>query len=261
MSKLLKFICLQVHSWHGIPVLLLLVFFPTIVFAQQSKIEGRIVDKKTNEPIIGATVYIAKEKTGATSDSNGRFALNVKSTPASVSVNSIGYKSVKLLVNEGSEPVTIYLSEDLQVLSEVVVVGYGTQKRRELTGSIATISKTTLSQPATSFDNLLGGSVAGLNVTQGGQPGSAFSVRIRGGNSINAGNEPLFVVDGVILYGATATDAGVSRVSGSLNPLAAINPSDIESIEVLKDVSATAIYGSRGSNGVIIITNLSSIAN
>ena len=256
MPKLLKFIWKQVHFRHGIPVLLLLwVVFPTIVFAQQgSKINGRILDKKTNEPIIGATIYIAKEKTGTASDANGAFTLNVKSVPALVSVNSIGYKTAKLVINEGSEPVIIYLSEDLEVLNEVVVVGYGTQKRKELTGAISTVSKTSLSQPATSVDNLLGGAVAGMNVTQGGQPGSSFSARIRGGNSINAGNEPLFVVDGVILYGNSSTNAGVSRVSASLNPLAAINPNDIESVEVLKDVSATAIYGSRGSNGVIIIT-------
>lgn len=256
MSKLLKFIRFQGHSWLGIPVLLLLFILSFPVFAQQGniKINGRILDRTTKEPIIGATVLLVKEKTGTATDSNGKFTLNAKSFPASVRVNSIGYRPVSLIVNKDSEPITIYLSEDLEALSEVVVIGYGTQKRKELTGSISSISKTTLAQPTTSFDNLLSGSVAGLNITQGGQPGSASSIRIRGGNSINAGNEPLYVVDGVILYGTSATDAGVSRVSGGLNPLAAINPNDIESIEVLKDVSATAIYGSRGSNGVIIVT-------
>jgi TonB-linked SusC/RagA family outer membrane protein len=140
-----------------------------------------------------------------------------------------------------------------------VVIGYGTQRRRELTGAVTTVSKATLSQPVISVDNLLGGAVAGMNVTQGsGQPGSTFNARIRGGNSINASNEPLFVVDGVILFFSnTAVEGAVSQVSANINPLAAINPGDIESVEVLKDVSATAIYGSRGSNGVIIITTKS----
>jgi TonB-linked SusC/RagA family outer membrane protein len=152
----------------------------------------------------------------------------------------------------------ISLHEDLNYLNEVVVVGYGTQKRNELTGAISSIPKATLQQVATSFDHLLGGAVAGLNITQSGGPGSTFSARLRGTNSLSAGNEPLFVIDGVISYHEnSATDAGVGRVSASLNPLAAISPSDIESIEVLKDVSATAIYGSRGANGVIIITTKS----
>ncbi len=254
MSIFLKTICKQVYSRLGIPVLLLLVAFPTIVFAQQVKVEGRIFDEKTKEPLVGASVLVSDKKTGTVSDINGNFSVNVQSLPTSLVINFVGYRPYKLKVFEKAKPISIYLQQDVESLDEVVVVGYGTQKRKELTGSIASISKTSLSQPTTSFDNLLGGTVAGMNVTQGGQPGSTFSVRIRGGNSINAGNEPLFVVDGVILYGNGATDAGVSRVTSNLNPLAAINPNDIESIEVLKDVSATAIYGSRGSNGVIIIT-------
>lgn len=245
------------YSRFKVAVSLLLFILSIPVFAQQGiKINGRILDKKTNEPIIGATVYIVKEKTGTTSETNGSFTLNVKSTPALVSVNSIGYKSVKLVINEGSEPVTIYLSENLEVLSEVVIVGYGTQKRRELTGSISSISKGSLAQTATSFDNLLSGTVPGLNVTQSsGQPGATSTIRIRGGNSITGGNEPLYVIDGFIVYNdVTATRTGAGRSDATLNPLAAINPSDIESIEVLKDVSATAIYGTRGANGVIIIT-------
>lgn len=254
MTKLLKFTCKQVLSRYGIPVLLLLMVFPSTVFAQQKQIKGHILDRKTNEPLIGASVFLTDKKTGAISDESGDFTVNVQSFPVTLLVNYMGYKPYRLKIYEYSKPISISLQENLDLLDEVVIVGYGTQKRKELTGSISSVSKATLSQPATSLDNLLGGAVAGMNVTQGGQPGSASSVRIRGGNSINAGNEPLYVVDGVILYGNSATDAGVSRVSGSLNPLAAINPNDIESIEVLKDVSATAIYGSRGSNGVIIVT-------
>jgi len=138
----------------------------------------------------------------------------------------------------------------------VVVVGYGTQKRKEITGAISTIPNSYLKQSVTSFDNSLGGAVAGLNVTQSsGQPGATSSLRIRGGNSITGGNEPLYVIDGYILYNDNNnTRTGAGNFDGGLNPLSSINSSDIESIEVLKDVSATAIYGSRGANGVIIIT-------
>jgi TonB-linked SusC/RagA family outer membrane protein len=140
-------------------------------------------------------------------------------------------------------------------------VGYGTQKRKELTGSIVSVSKDALAQLSTSFEAVLGGAIPGLNVTQSsGQPGAAYNIRIRGGNSVTGGNEPLYVIDGVIIYddaASSSTSTGISRISPRLNPLASINPGDIESIDVLKDVSATAIYGSRGSNGVIIITTKS----
>jgi TonB-linked SusC/RagA family outer membrane protein len=141
-------------------------------------------------------------------------------------------------------------------LNEVVVVGYGTQRRRELTGAVASVGGQALEQPATSIGELLSGNVAGLNVTQAsGQPGAGSAIRIRGGNSINASNEPLYVIDGFIFFSEmNATQAGVGGIDGSLNPLAAINPADIESIEILKDVSAKAIYGSRGANGVILVT-------
>jgi TonB-linked SusC/RagA family outer membrane protein len=236
-------------------VILLSSSFPA--FSQQ-KIAGRALDAETNEAIAGANVSIKSTETGTVSDAKGNFELVAGvPLPLTLVVSYIGYGTQEIDVYEADEPVTVLLNNDYNALAQVVVVGYGTQKRKELTGAVTTISKSTLSQPVVSVDNLLGGAVAGLNVTQGGQPGSSFSARIRGGNSINAGNEPLFVVDGVILYGNSATDAGVGRITANLNPLSAINPNDIESIEVLKDVSATAIYGSRGSNGVIIITTKS----
>ena len=137
----------------------------------------------------------------------------------------------------------------------MVVVGYGTQRKSELTGSIASVPKGLLSVPATSFDNLLQGGVSGVHVTQSSaQPGATSTIRIRGGNSITFGNDPLYVIDGFISYNNNAL-SNTGAVSGSqVSALATINPSDIESIEVLKDASATAIYGARGANGVIIIT-------
>jgi TonB-linked SusC/RagA family outer membrane protein len=148
--------------------------------------------------------------------------------------------------------------EDYNALSEVVVVGYGTQKRNEITGSLASVPLANLQQASAtpSFDNLLSGAVAGVQVTQSsGQPGASSSIRIRGGNSITGGNEPLYVIDGQIMYNNNAaTSAGVGYSGAGLNALATINAADIESIEVLKDASATAIYGSRGANGVILVS-------
>src|SRR5204863_3792094 len=138
---------------------------------------------------------------------------------------------------------------------DVVVVGYGTQRRSDVAGSVTTVPKNLLNQPAASFDNLLQGAVPGVAVTQSsGQPGGTATIRVRGGNSISFGNDPLYVIDGFIIYNNNDyANTGASNGSG-VNALSTINPSDIESIEVLKDASATAIYGSRGANGVIIIT-------
>jgi TonB-linked SusC/RagA family outer membrane protein len=222
----------------------------------QTTLKGKVVDARTSEPVIGAAVELkSKAGGGVVTNFDGAFILSVaEELPVTLRVSFIGYRQQDIDVYEAGEPIAVELLEDYNLLNEVVVVGYGTQKRKELTGSVTTLAKERLAQPVVSVNNLLSGAAAGLNVSEGGQPGSGFSVRIRGGNSINAGNEPLFVVDGVILYGSNSTNAGVSQVSASLNPLAAINPNDIESIEILKDVSATAIYGSRGSNGVVIIT-------
>ena len=143
---------------------------------------------------------------------------------------------------------------DGRSLDEVVVVGYGTQKRKELTGSVASLGRNTLKQRSLSIDGLLAGAISGVNVTQvSGQPGAGSEIRIRGGNSVYANNEPLYVIDGFIYY-TERYGSGIGNIESSINPLASINPADIESIEILKDVSAKAIYGSRGANGVILIT-------
>lgn len=241
-------------------LLLAAIFFPLSGYAQgnEVKINGKVLDEKTQEPVIGASVSLAGAKEGTVSDANGNFSLGVRSLPATVSIDYLGYRKQEVDVYESAEPLIIQLTENANFLNEIVVVGYGTQKRKELTGAVTCISKETLSQVSTSFESLIGGAVSGLNVTQtSGQPGAAFNIRIRGGNSVIGGNEPLYVIDGIIIYddaSSSVTSAGVNRVAGRLDPLASLNPRDIESIEVLKDVSATAIYGSRGSNGVIIIT-------
>ncbi|TCN58826.1 TonB-dependent receptor [Flavobacterium circumlabens] len=221
----------------------------------QSKLDGTVVDDITNQPIIGASINIKGTTHGVVTDAEGKFYFQTgQKFPYTLIVSYIGYKKLEIVVEKN--PVTIHLKEERQELDELVVVGYGTQKRKDITGSVASVPKANLSQVTSSADNLLRGAVAGVVVTQSsGRPGASSSVRIRGGNSITAGNEPLYVVDGILIYNDNAnSSAGVSFAGASINVLSTINPADIESIEVLKDASATAIYGSRGANGVVIIT-------
>ncbi|MCR5240157.1 MAG: TonB-dependent receptor [Prevotella sp.] len=225
--------------------------------ASATPINGKVADAVTGEAIIGASV-IYNNKVGAVTDVEGRFHLDIASFPSDISVSYVGYESLRVKIGERDSVVSIRLHEDAQTLNEVVVVGYGTQKRTQLTGSVTTISKDVLNNNVfPTADALLAGSVAGVQVTTSGQPGSGSSIRIRGGNSISANNEPLYVIDGLIYYkesGPLNTGERGTGISGGISPLSLINPNDIESIEVLKDVSATAIYGSRGANGVIIVT-------
>lgn len=232
-------------------------------YAQQTKVEGRILDAKTNEPVAGAYIFLASEKKGAVADGNGAFSVDVNSFPATFSISIVGYRTLEIEFYEYSEPVTVYLQENPGLLNEIVVVGYGTRKRRELTGSVASIPVEALKLPVTSFDQVLNGTAPGVVVNQNsGQPGASSTIRIRGGNSINGGNEPLYVIDGFIVYNDnnnSKTNAGqdlsaVGGIDANINLLSTINPADIEFVEILKDASATAIYGTRGANGVIIIT-------
>lgn len=224
----------------------------------QNQIKGHVVDARTGEPLIGATVTIKSTKLeGVVTDLDGNFLIESNAeAPLTLKVKYIGYREQDVDVYDFEEPVEIALVDNANKMGEVVVVAYGTQKRKALTGAVTTVKNDALLQTSTSFDNILGGAVAGLDATaSSGQPGSALNIRIRGGNSINGGNEPLYVIDGVLIYNnSDATTTGNSYAGSNFNPLASINPSDIESIEVLKDVSASAIYGSRGANGVIIVT-------
>ena len=224
----------------------------------QGLITGHIKDARTGEPLIGASVAVKSEKgQGVVTDIDGNFRLETKKeAPLTLRVNYIGFRPLDVDVYDFEDAVEIALADNASKLNEIVVVGYGTQKRKQLTGAVTTVKNDELLSTSTSFDNILGGAVAGLEATaSSGQPGAAINIRIRGGNSINGGNEPLYVIDGVLVYNSSdATNAGNNVAGTNFNPLATINPSDIESIEVLKDVSASAIYGSRGANGVIIVT-------
>ena len=224
----------------------------------QNLITGHITDVRTGEPLIGASVIVKSEKgQGVVTDYDGNFSLETKvEAPLTLRVEYVGYRALDVDVYDFEEPVEIALIDNASRLNEVVIVGYGAQKRLELTSSISSVGEDVLRQSNTSVENALQGAVAGLNVsTSSGQPGAVSNIRIRGGNSITGGNEPLYVIDGLIVYNdvaSTKTDAAGG--DAALDPLAFLNPADIESVEVLKDVSATAIYGTRGANGVIIIT-------
>ena len=215
----------------------------TSAFAQYT-VKGRIVDAVG--PVIGAAVLEQGTLNGTESDMDGNFTLTVPSASSMIEISLIGYKT--LVFQADQVPAVIVLEDDTEMLEEVVVIGYGTVKKEDLTGSVATVRADQLNKGAvTSPAELLKGKSAGVVITEGdGAPGSGSTIRIRGGSSLNAQNSPLIVIDGLPI-----TNEGISGVADQLS---SINPSDIETFTVLKDASATAIYGSRASNGVIIIT-------
>ncbi len=245
-------------------LLLLISYFP--LHAQtpatiNSVVSGVVLDSLNLQPLTGANINIEGTTNQTTTDPEGKFILRTgQKLPYNIIVTFVGYEKKVILVDNSFQ--TIHLKPAGDPLQDVVVVGYGTQKRKDFTGSLASVPSTLKEQLAASPERLLQGSVTGVQVTQAnGQPGASVSIRIRGGTSINAGNEPLYVIDGLPVYNSDETvDGGVANGT-SINPLALINPSDIESIDVLKDASATAIYGSRGANGVVIITTKNGIRN
>jgi TonB-linked SusC/RagA family outer membrane protein len=235
-------------------LLLLSAVFLTAAAGAQTKLNGKVIDSRTRLPIAYASISLKGSTNGSVTKEDGSFEIvTYKALPATLIVQNVGYERREVEVRE--LPVTIELTETSQALQEVVVIGYGTQKKSDITGSISTLPAQALKQPISSFDRALQGVVAGVQVTSvAGQPGAAVSIRIRGGNSINGSNEPLYVIDGFPVYNSNSdADAGVTT-GPNINALSTLNPADIESIDILKDASATAIYGSRGANGVVIIT-------
>ena len=204
-------------------------------------VAGTVTAADNGEPLPGVSVLVKGTQAGTTTDQRGEFSVNVPDQGAVLVFSFVGYVAQEVKVGSQTR-LSVSLEADTKSLSEVVVVGYGSVKRKDITGSVSSISEQTIKQtPLLSADQALQGRAAGVQVVQtSGEPGAPISVRVRGGGSINAGNEPLFVVDGFPL-----------TPGSSLN---SFNPSDIESIEVLKDASATAIYGSRGANGVVLVT-------
>lgn len=213
------------------------------------KITGSVIDN-TGEPVIGANVIEKGTTNGVITDMDGRFSLQVNEN-AVLQISFIGYINQEVAVKNQQE-IKIILIEDTKVLDEVVVVGYGTMRKRDLTGSVSSIKSEEIQRsPVTSLDQAIQGKAAGVQVSQASSaPGGMVTIRVRGGNSLSSSNEPLYVVDGFpVSAGGSAGGNGTAQ-----NPLATLNTADIASIEILKDASATAIYGARGANGVVLIT-------
>ena len=223
------------------------------VMAQTSTVSGTVFAEDNNEPIIGASVLVKGTTLGAVTDIEGKFTiLNVPGTAKTVIVSFVGMQKVEAAIKPAMK---VVLKSDSELLDEVMVVAYGTAKKSSYAGSASLVKADALKDiPTTSFENALNGKVAGLQLTNNsGQAGSAPAIRIRGIGSMNAGNEPLYVVDGV-----PVSSGNTGQMSGELystnNIMNTLNPEDIESISVLKDAAASSLYGSRAANGVILIT-------
>lgn len=234
------------HHIALIPLWILFQFFAPSAFAQTLQIEGTVKDVN-GEALAGVTVSVENTSRVTTTDENGRFKISAAKDEYLV-FSSLGYQVARLAVNNRKN-IDVTLVEDHKTIEEVVVnVGYGTMRKSDLTGAVSSITSESIQQSvATTLDQVFQGRIAGLQMsTNSGVPGGGSSIQIRGVNSINSTNEPIYVVDGVILSGQTGDN--------DVNALAGINPNDIESVEILKDASASAIYGAQGANGVVLIT-------
>ena len=227
-------------KWKRAFSVLLLTLIAVTGAVAQSLVRGKVIDD-TGLEVIGASILVKGTTQGTITDMDGMFSLSVPDKNAVLQVSYIGYQTLEVKVDL-SKPMSIVLKEDSEMLEEVVVVGYQEVKKKDLTGSVAKVDMDNLlNTPVGSFDQTLGGRVAGVNVSSGeGQPGGTMNIVIRGNNSLTQDNSPLYVIDGF-----PVEDASLAST---------INPSDIESLDILKDASATAIYGARGANGVVIIT-------
>ena len=212
-------------------------------FAQSITVKGNVKDE-TGEPVLGATVRVVGQKNGAVTDLDGNFSI-AADAKSELEISYVGYETVKI---QAQPNLLVQLKNESQTLNDVVVIGYGIAKKNDLTGSVTAIKPDEKNRPlVSSAQEMMQGKIAGVNVTtSNGGPGGGATIRVRGGSSLNANNDPLIVIDGMAMDN--------QGVKGAPNALAMVNPNDIESFTVLKDASATAIYGSRGSNGVIIIT-------
>ncbi|WP_020605929.1 SusC/RagA family TonB-linked outer membrane protein [Spirosoma spitsbergense] len=238
--------------------LISLLFLTVQCSYAQSMITGTVTDAANGDALAGTTIQVKGTNVGATTDSQGKYQINLPAAGKILVFSFIGYQPLDIVVGNRSV-VNAQLTGTDNALSEVVVVGYGVQNRRDITTAIGSVkAKDLAGQPVASFDQALAAKIAGVQVSQtSGAPGAALSVRVRGTGSISAGNDPLYVVDGIPLSRDTKFATGSTNTQFPDNPinvLSTINTDDIESIEVLKDASAAAIYGSRGSNGVVLLT-------
>ncbi len=241
-----------------------LIVLTPVVKAQPITITGTVTDESTGEPLPG--VYVIEQgntTNGTMTDTEGSYSITVASEDAILRFSFVGYNTTEVRVGSQTT-LNVGLATSMEELEDIVVVGYGTVKKSDLTGSVSSIRDEDLNQGAiSSIDQAMQGQIAGVQVTQtSSEPGGGLSIRIRGASSVNAGNEPLYVIDGFPIDNSpgisgtsqTGQVAEVGQNRNSKNPLNSLNPNDIQSIEILKDASATAIYGSRGANGVVLIT-------
>ena len=240
---------------------MLITGLPLMAQENEITVTGKVTDQ-TGLPVIGASIIESGTQNGAITDLDGNYTLEVEEG-ATLTVSSIGFKNSQIIVTSGQTVYNVTLAEDRELLDEVVVVGYGTMKRSDLSGASVSVNEKALKGSIiSSLDQSLQGRAAGVTaVTTSGAPGSSSSIRVRGQATINANAEPLYVIDGVIVQGGgnSGADFGLGDALGNgrvstISPLATINPADIVSMEILKDASATAIYGAQGANGVVLIT-------
>lgn len=242
---------------------LMTLFLSCHVMAQQTTVTGTITDGTDGSPLIGANVLVKGTGTGSIADVNGKFSVSVPTGKDVLVISCIGYKQQEITLKAGQKVVNVVMKEDSELLDEVVVVGYGTMKKSDLSGASVSMGEDAIKGSIiTNLDQSLQGRAAGVTAVQtSGAPGSSSSIRVRGQATINANAEPLYVVDGVIVQGGgqSGGDYGFGDALGNgtvstISPLSTINPADIVSMEILKDASATAIYGAQGANGVVLIT-------
>ena len=235
-------------------LLFIFILFQQALIAQQIQVTGTVTGGD-GLGIPGVNVTIKGTTVGAITDLDGKYQITVPDSNSVLVFSFVGLKTEEVSL-EGQTTVNLSLVEDVTALEEVVVIGYGTVRKSDLTGSVASIKTEEIERvPGVSLEQVMQGRVSGVQVTTSShKPGGGISVRVRGGTSINAGVEPLYVIDGFPVNNDnwSIPSAGGSRVP--YNVLSTLNPNDIESIEILKDASSTAIYGTRGANGVVLIT-------
>jgi iron complex outermembrane receptor protein len=248
---------------------LLMISVPFILFAQQKTITGKVTNEKDGSPLSGVSVIAKGDKTGTQTANDGTYSISVAASVTKLIFSYVGFTIQEISIGSNST-LDVVLASNSQGLEGIVVIGYGTARKKDLTGAVVSVKAKDFNQGIISSpDQLLAGKVSGLEITNNsGQPGAATTIKIRGNNSLRSDNSPLYVIDGVPLDGRTARPSlnlgsnGLSfGTTPETNPLLYINPYDIAEMNVLKDASAAAIYGSRGANGVIIITTRKGAAN